>query len=58
MCHIMWDAEHRASEREFHIGGSTSLCHLIDPVTFAHGAFIFALRNIALGRYLGTCRNI
>ena len=35
--------------------GSTLLCQFIEPVTFA---FIFALRNIVLGRYLDTRRNI
>ena len=28
------------------------LCQFIEPVTFARCVFIFALRNIALGRYL------
>ena len=31
---------------------------LIEPVTFARCAFIFSLRNIALGGYLDTRRNI
>ena len=33
-------------------------CQFIEPVTFAHCAFIFALRNIALSGYLDTRRNI
>ena len=45
-------------EREFYIGGSTLLCQFIEPVTFARCTFIFALRNIALGGYLDTRRNI
>ena len=47
-----------ASEREVYISGSTLLCQFIDPVMFARCAFIFALRNIALGGYLDTRRNI
>ena len=46
------------SEREFYIGGSTLLCQFIEPVTYVHCAFIFALQNIALGGYLDTRRNI
>ena len=43
----------------FYIGGrSCVLCQFIEPVTFARCAFIFALRNIALGRYLDTRRSI
>ena len=34
------------------------ICQIIEPVTFAHCAFIIALRNIALGGYLDTRRNI
>ena len=42
--------KHRASEGVFYIGGrSCVLCEFIELVTFAHCAFIFALRNIALG---------
>ena len=42
----------------FYIGGrGCVLCQFIDPVTFACCAFIFALRNIALGGYLDTRRN-
>ena len=37
---------------------STLLCQFIEPVTFVHCAFIFALRNITLGGYLDTRRNI
>ena len=47
-----------ASEREFYIGDSTLLCQFIELVTFARCAFIFALRNIAVGGYLDTRRNI
>ena len=46
-----------ANEREFYIGGSTLFCQFIEPVTFAHCAFIFELRNITFGGYLDTCRN-
>ena len=38
----------------FYIG----VYQIIEPVTFARCAFIFALRNIALGGYLDTRRNI
>ena len=41
-----------ASEGEFYIGGLGFVCQFIEPVTFARCAFIFALRNIALGGYL------
>ena len=45
--------KHRASEGMFYIGGrSFVLCRFIEQVTFACCAFIFALRNIALGGYL------
>ena len=33
-------------------------CQFIEPVTFARCVFIFALRNITLGGYLDTRRNI
>ena len=46
--------QHWANEREFYIGGSTLLCQFIEPLTFAHCVFIFALRNIALRGYLDT----
>ena len=39
----------------FYIGGCGQI---IEAVTFARCAFIFALRNIALGGYLDTSRNI
>ena len=42
----------------FYIGSRGFVCQIIEPVTFAHCTFIFALRNIALGRYLDTRRNI
>ena len=43
----------------FYIGGhGCVLCQFIEPVTFARCTFIFALRNIALGGYLDTRRNI
>ena len=43
----------------FYIGGrGCVLCQFIEPATFARCAFIFALRNIALGGYLDTRRNI
>ena len=51
--------KHQASEGVFYIGGrGCVLCQFIEPVTFARCAFIFALRNIALGGYLDTRRNI
>ena len=46
------------SECEFYIGSSTILCQFLEPVIFARCTFIFALRNIALGGYLDTRRNI
>ena len=46
------------SEGVFYIGGRGFVCHIIEPVTFARCAFIFALCNIALGGYLDTRRNI
>ena len=47
------------SEGMFYIGGRDCvLCQFIEPVTFAHCAFIFALHNIALGGYLDTRINI
>ena len=50
--------KHRTSEGVFYIGGrGCVLCQFIEPVTFVHCAFIFALRNITLGGYLDTCRN-
>ena len=42
----------------FYIGGSGFVCQIIESVTFARCTFIFALRNIALGGYLDTRRNI
>ena len=43
----------------FYIGGrSCVLCQFIEPATFVRCVFIFALRNIALGEYLDTRRNI
>ena len=50
--------KHRASEGVFYIGSRRFVCQIIEPVTFAHCAFIFALRNITLGGYLDTRRNI
>ena len=44
------------SKSELYIGGSILLCQVIEPVMFAHCAFIFALRNITLAGYLDTCR--
>ena len=45
--------KHRASEGVFYIGGrGCVLCQFIEPITFARCAFIFGLRNIALGGYL------
>ena len=45
-------------EGVFYIGGRGFVCQIIEPVTFARCAFIFALCNIALGGYLYTRRNI
>ena len=42
----------------FYICGRRFVCKIIEPVTFARYAFIFASRNIALGGYLDTRRNI
>ena len=42
----------------FYIGGRGFVCQIIELVTFARCAFIFALQNIALGGYLDTRRNI
>ena len=50
--------KHRASEGMFYIGGHGFVCQIIEAVTFARCALIFALRNIALDGYLDTCRNI
>ena len=59
LVYILVRCEHRASEGVFYIGGrGCVLCQFIEPVTFARCAFIFALRNIALGGYLDTHRNI
>ena len=45
------------SKGEFYIDGFV-LCQFIEPVTFAHCTFIFALRIITLGGYLDTRINI
>ena len=43
----------------FHKGGrGCVMCQFIEPVTFACCAFIFALRNIALGGYLDTQKHL
>ena len=56
---ILVGCKHRASEGMFYIGDHSCVLHqIIEPVTFAHCAFIFALRNVALGGYLDTRRNI
>ena len=56
---ILVGCKHRASEGVFYIGGrGCVLCQIIEPVTFAHCTFIFALRNIALGGFLDTHRTI
>ena len=50
--YILVGCKHRASEGVFYIGGRGCVwCQFIEPVTFA-------LRNIALGGYLDTRRNI
>ena len=59
MYNILVGCKHRASEGVFYIGGRCCvLCQFIELVTFSRCAFIFALRNIALGGYLDTRRNI
>ena len=55
---ILVGCKHRASEGVFYIGGHGLVSQIIEPVTFAHCTFIFALRNIALSGYLDTRRNI
>ena len=55
---ILVGCKHRASEGVFYIGGRGFVCQIIEPVTFARCAFIFALQNITFGRYLDTRRNI
>ena len=44
------DEQRRVLHRQF--------CQFIEPVMFVRWVFIFALRNITLGGYLDTCRNI
>ena len=56
--YILVGCKHRASEGVFYICGRGFVCQIIEPVTFARCAFIFALCNIALGGYLDTRRNI
>ena len=56
---ILVGCKHRTSEVLLYIGGrGFVLWQFIELVTFACCAFIFALRNIALGGYLYTPRNI
>ena len=55
---LLIGCKHRASEGVFYIGGRGFVCQIIEPVTFPRCAFIFALRNIALGGYLDARRNI
>ena len=50
--YIIVGCKHPASEGVFYIGGHGFVCQIIELVTFACCAFIFALRNIALGGYL------
>ena len=50
--------KHRASEGVFYIGGRGFVCQIIEPVTFARCASVNSWRNIALGGYLDTRRNI
>ena len=59
VCTLLVQCKHRASEGVFYIGGrGCVLCQFIESVTFVRCAFIFALRNIALGGYLDTRKNI
>ena len=46
---IIVGCKHPASEGVFYICGRGFVCQIIEPITFARCAFIFALRNIALG---------
>ena len=50
------------TRKRFSVGrgnaSSTLLCQFIEPVMFVRCVFIFALRNITLGKYLDTRRNI
>ena len=55
---LLVGCKHRVSEGEFYIGGPNFVCQFIEPVMFVRCAFIFALRNIALGGYLDTRRHI
>ena len=55
---LLVGCKHRASEVLLYIGGRGFVCQIIEPVTFARCAFIFALRNIALDGYLEIHRNI
>ena len=48
--YILVGCKHRENEGVFYKGGRDCvLCQFIEPVTFAHCVFIFALQNIALG---------
>ena len=49
--------QHWASKDDY-IRRSKFLYQFIDPVTFSHCAFIFALRNITLGGYLDTQKHL
>ena len=55
---LLVGCKHRESEGVLYIGSRGFVCQIIELVTFARCAFIFALRNIALGGYLDTRRNI
>ena len=55
---LLVGCKNRANEGVFYIGGRGFVCQIIEPFTFARCTFIFALRNITLGRYLDTRRNI
>ena len=57
-CHhkLLVGCKHRASEVLLYIGGRGFVCQIIEPVTIARSAFIFALRNIALDGYVETFR--
>ena len=57
--YILVGCKHWASEGMFYIGShGCVLCQFMELVTFARCAFVFALRNIALGGYVDKRRNI
>ena len=51
ICIVLVGCKHRASEGVFYIGGRGFVCQIIEPVTFARCAFIFAYVNHMQSRY-------